>query len=255
MDTEASNQSIKADTTLIADYLALCSQSPQLTARFARLLQSFGSLAALRQQGASANWLDRHLHAHGIDEPGIEAALQWLESPAQHLVVFESDDYPARLREIDTPPPILFVAGDMSYLHQPALAIVGSRRCSISGSRNARWMAEQCCQRGLVIVSGLATGIDASAHRGTLAAGKPTIAVLGTGVEQIYPRGNRGLAAEIKSCGALVSEFPLGTPAYPANFPRRNRIVTGLSLGVLVAEAELKSGSLISARLAMGNAG
>lgn len=251
METEASAQTDKALSRLTADYLGLCLQAPQLTASFARLLQNYGSLAALRHTEETADWLNKHLHTDAINTEGIERALQWHKSAGQHLILFESDDYPARLREIDSPPPILFVAGDKRCLHQPALAMVGSRRCSIGGASNARWVARQCSQYGLTIVSGLATGIDASAHRGALDAGKPTIAVLGTGIEQVYPRQNLALAEQIKCCGALVSEFPLGTPAFPANFPRRNRIVTGLSLGVLVVEAEVKSGSLISARLAM----
>lgn len=215
------------------------------------MLQTCGSLAALRQREETAEWLETHLHRSAIDVDAINRSLRWGESAGQHLLVFESQDYPAQLREIDSPPPLLYVIGDKSCLHHPSLAIVGSRRCSINGSRNARWTARQCSQRGLTIVSGLANGIDACAHRGALDTGQPTIAVLGTGIDQVYPRQNQELAEHIKNNGALVSEFPLGTRAYPANFPRRNRIVTGLSLGVLVVEAEAKSGSLISARLAM----
>ena len=167
------------------------------------------------------------------------------------IVLISSADYPALLREIDTPPALLFVKGDTSILNLPQIAIVGSRHHSAAGQQNARAFARHLANSGFVITSGLALGIDGAAHLGAIETGK-TIAVLGTGVDIIYPRRHQTLYQDIiAKGGAIVSEFPPGTPARAGNFPQRNRIISGLSLGVLVVEAALKSGSLITARLAM----
>lgn len=183
----------------------------------------------------------------------VEQHLAWqATSTDHHILTLPDPDYPKALREIPDPPPVLFVAGDVTLLNDPLLAMVGSRRMSAYGKDNAFHFAKHLTESGLGIVSGLATGIDTQAHQGALAAryGR-TIAVLCTGIEQVYPPQNRALAAKIRERGALVSELPLGTPATRQNFPRRNRIITGMSLGVLVIEAALPSGSLISARLAL----
>jgi len=184
----------------------------------------------------------------------IELAQKTLDTctaQAIDIVLISSPDYPALLREIDTPPALLFVKGNTSALNLPQIAIVGSRHHSAAGQQNARAFARYLANSGFTITSGLALGIDAAAHLGALETGN-TIAVLGTGVDVIYPRRHQSLYADILTRGgAIVSEFPPGTPARPGNFPQRNRIISGLSLGVLVVEAALKSGSLITARLAM----
>ena len=169
------------------------------------------------------------------------------------ILLLDDGVYPASLREIYDPPIVLYVKGAWSKcLDQPCIGVVGSRRCSTYGQNAALMLARDLAQRGVTIVSGFARGIDAAAHKGALEAGGRTMAVLGTGIDQVYPRDHRKLASEIlDSGGALVTQFPLGTPPVSENFPYRNRIISGLSLGVLVVEAAENSGSLITARLAM----
>ncbi len=188
------------------------------------------------------------------DWRGAEADMAWLDQPRNHLLRITDDAYPDRLRQLANPPTILFLHGDPDLLPLPQLAIVGSRNPSTGGARAARDFAEHLAGAGLVIASGLATGIDAAAHQGALDADGLTLAVTGTGLDRVYPAKNRSLAHQIAMNGLLVSEFPTGTAPMPGNFPRRNRILAGLSLGTLVVEAALKSGSLITARLA-GEAG
>ena len=180
----------------------------------------------------------------------IDADLCWLEAPDHHLLVCTSDDFPLLLREIPGAPAALFVAGDPTCLWSPQIAIVGARRASSAGLANARAFAKTFAQAGNVITSGMAEGIDGAAHEGALEGAGKTIAVLGTGADVVYPRRHKELAARIIENGALVSEFAPGTPGKPEFFPRRNRIIAGLSLGTLVVEAGLKSGSLITARFA-----
>jgi DNA processing protein len=158
--------------------------------------------------------------------------------------------YPKQLLEIPDPPALLYVAGEARLLSSPARAIVGSRNATPQGLRNAHAFARALSDAGLAIVSGLAIGVDSEAHRGGLEGSGSTIAVLGTGIDIIYPRRNAPLADDILSRGALVSEFPLGTEPHAGNFPRRNRLISGLARGCLVVEAAVDSGSLISARLA-----
>ncbi len=159
--------------------------------------------------------------------------------------------YPALLRTIHDPPPLLYIRGDPALLQEPLLAVVGSRRASPAGLRAAQALSGQLVGAGLHICSGLALGIDGAAHRGALDAGGKSVAVMATGIDRIYPRRHHALAAQLEQAGCLVTEFPPGTPALRHNFPRRNRIISGLSLGVLVVEAALPSGSLITARTAM----
>jgi len=186
----------------------------------------------------------------------IRAAERWLAlDPAHALVTWADDDYPGLLLATADPPPVLFAAGRRDLLERPALAIVGSRSATQQGAANAEAFALHLARAGLTIVSGMALGIDAAAHRGALralddAADASTIAVLGTGVDVVYPASNRALCEAIRSRGLLLSEFPLGTPGIAHNFPRRNRVISGLARGVLVVEAALRSGSLITARLA-----
>lgn len=181
----------------------------------------------------------------------IEPDLQWLQGTDRHLITLADSFYPPLLREIADPPLAVFVHGDPTQLSQPQIAIVGSRNPTPGGERTAQDFAAYLCGAGLTVTSGLAIGIDAAAHRGALRAGGRTLAVAGTGLDRVYPAQHGELAAAIiENGGALISEFPVGTPPRADHFPRRNRIISGLSLGTLVVEANPQSGSLITARLA-----
>jgi len=197
-----------------------------------------------------AAWLAR-LRAPGNRDPaGIERDLRWLELPGRSLLTDVDPLYPPQLATVPGHPPALFVMGDPAVLARPQLAIVGSRNATAGGRETAFEFASRLTAAGLAITSGLALGIDAAAHRGALAAGGITIAVCGTGLDRVYPDEHRALAAEIAERGALVSEFPTGTPPAAHHFPQRNRLMSGLARGVLVIEAAARSGSLITARLA-----
>jgi DNA processing protein len=174
----------------------------------------------------------------------------WLADPAHEVIAWDDPDYPQELLALGDAPPALFFVGQRPLLNRPALAIVGSRSATPAGIENARAFAQALADAGLTIVSGLALGIDAGAHRGALEGRGSTIAVVGTGLDRVYPARNRALAHAIAAGGALLSEFPPGTPARKENFPRRNRLISGLARGVLVVEATPSSGSLITARLA-----
>ncbi|MGH8041879.1 MAG: DNA-processing protein DprA [Rudaea sp.] len=184
------------------------------------------------------------------DESVIERDLAWLAAPDHHFIIATSEDFPALLRNAHNPPAALFVVGNPASLWTPQIAIVGARSASAGGRANARAFAKTFAQTGNTVTSGLAEGVDGAAHEGALEGGGNTVAVLGTGPDLVYPRQHRELAQRIAAHGALVSEFPPGTPGKPENFPRRNRLIAGLSLGTLVIEASLNSGSLITARLA-----
>ena len=174
----------------------------------------------------------------------------WIKSPHHHVVAFTDPRYPASLRALQGRPMVLYVAGNPQVLNDPQLSIVGSRNPTPAGRDTAFAFAESLAARGLAITSGLAEGIDSAAHRGALAAQGITLAVLGNGIDSIYPRSNQSLSEQIRFRGALISEFPLGTPPRRENFPQRNRIIAALSLGTLVVEAARRSGSLITARFA-----
>lgn len=189
--------------------------------------------------------------ARGPDPKHFDAALEWLEDAANHVVTFADASYPRLLLEITDPPPLLYVKGDPGLLDHASLAVVGSRNATQQGRVNAQAFSRELSEGGFTIVSGLALGIDAAAHAGGLEAASSSIAVVGTGLDIVYPARNRDLAHRLASQGALISEFALGTPALAANFPRRNRLISGLSRGCLVVEAALKSGSLITARFAL----
>jgi len=184
------------------------------------------------------------------DWAGVERDLDWLGRGGNHLVTIDDPAYPPLLREIPDPPLVLYVRGDPGALSAPQLAVVGSRNPTEGGRRTARAFAAELAAAGLAVTSGLATGIDGAAHEGALAGGGRTVAVAGTGLDRVYPARHRELAERIAAAGALVSELPTGVPPLPAHFPRRNRIVSGLCVGTLVVEASLRSGSLITARLA-----
>jgi len=182
--------------------------------------------------------------------PEVEKTLQWAAQAGHALLTLADTEYPKQLLEIPDPPALLYVTGNVKLLSSSALAVVGSRNATPQGMKNAQSFARTLSEAGLAIVSGLALGVDSAAHRGGLEGRGSTIAVLGTGIDIVYPRRNQALAEEIASRGTLVSEFPLGAPPNAANFPRRNRLISGLARGCLVVEAALDSGSLITARLA-----
>jgi DNA processing protein len=184
-------------------------------------------------------------------EAELDADLAFATRTGTRLLPFTHADYPPLLAQIPAAPAALYVRGDTAALHRPQLALVGSRRPTAIGREIARDFARAFAAAGLGIASGLAKGIDAAGHEGALLAGGCTVAVCGTGLDRVYPAAHRDLAHRIAAAGALVSEFPPGTPPLPANFPRRNRILSGLALGTLVVEAKLESGSLITARCAI----
>ncbi|MGB9181065.1 MAG: DNA-processing protein DprA [Pyrinomonadaceae bacterium] len=225
----------------------------------AKLLERFGSAEAVFGAGRA------ELEALRLQPEAVESimARDLFEQAAREVervrefgadvLLLDDGVYPALLREIYDPPITLYVKGAWAEcLEKPCVAMVGSRRCSTYGQNAATMLARDLAQRGVTIISGLARGIDAAAHKGALEAGGRTVAVMGTGLDQVYPRDHKKLAEEIlEKGGALVSEFPLGTPPAPQNFPYRNRVISGLSLGVVLVEAAENSGSLITARMAM----
>jgi len=222
-----------------------------------QLLATFGTPQAVWQASRAAR---QECLGQGIahDEPpesllsALATLTAWLEGGTQRDWVALGDPrYPQALLQTADPPLLLYTQGDPALLDQPSLAIVGSRNPTPQGTENARAFAEHLGRVGLTVVSGLALGVDGAAHTGALAAGAPTIAVVGTGLDRVYPRANRELAQRIVERGVIVSEFALGTEPLAANFPQRNRIIAGLSLGTLVVEAALESGSLITARHAL----
>lgn len=219
------------------------------------LLTAFGSPEAVLSSGRGT--LARHLSAAqcdallaGPDPAEREAARAWLAQPGNSLMTLADTDYPQALLEIADPPALLYCKGRRELLGRPGFGIVGSRHATPQGARDAEAFAQALSDAGLTIVSGLALGIDAAAHRGGLAGAGSSIALVGTGLDRVYPAKNKALAHRLAESGLIVSEFPLGTPPLPGHFPRRNRLISGLSRGVLVVEAAPDSGSLITARVA-----
>lgn len=190
------------------------------------------------------------LISSGGNAAAAQQAIAWLSEPANHVVTLGDADYPQSLLQTADPPPLLYVKGRLDLLNRPALAVVGSRNATTQGTSNATDFARALSDAGITIVSGLALGIDAAAHRGGLAGRGSSLAIVGTGLDVVYPARNKALAHELAERGALISEFALGTPPLGSNFPRRNRLISGVSLGCLVVEAALQSGSLITARFA-----
>jgi DNA processing protein len=222
-----------------------------------QLLSRFGSPAgvfaasrlALGKEGLKPDTIQELKDSSILEKANAE--IERLEKLNAEVITLEDDAYPQLLREIHDPPIALYVRGDLQKaLERPALAVVGSRRCSTYGVNVAESLSRDLASHGLAIVSGLARGIDAAAHRGALESNGQTIAVVGTGLETTYPKEHKKLEEQIIANGAVVSEFPLGTPPLPQNFPYRNRILSGLCFGVLIVEASEHSGSLITARLA-----
>ena len=244
-----------------ADWLRL-EQTPGvglLTAR--RLLDRFGAPRAIFAAAAArmpellalvnAAQARALAGAGAADVAARDAIADWLQGPDRQLLTLHDPDYPPLLREIADAPLLLYVIGRVELLARPALAIVGSRNASAQGMANAERYAAALSGAGLTIVSGLALGIDAAAHTGGLRGAGSTVAVVGTGIDRVYPSANRALAHRIAVSGCIVSDYPLGTPPRSDNFPRRNRIISGLARGVLVVEAAAGSGSLTTAHLAL----
>jgi DNA processing protein len=221
-----------------------------------RLLKKFGSPDAIFAAPVSSlkSVVKADVAAQisrGIADETVGPALVWLEDNNNHIVTLADSDYPQALLNIPDPPLLLYVKGRLDLLNRPALAVVGSRSATPQGINNAEAFAKSLSDAGLCIISGMAHGIDAAAHRGALRGQGGSVAIVGTGLDIVYPAANRDLAHMLAQQGTLVSEFPLATPPLAANFPRRNRLISGMSLGCLVVEASLQSGSLITARLAL----
>lgn len=245
-------------TTTIADWLRL-EQADGVGCRSAHaLLSAFGSPGAIFRAGPAA--LAAHVsasQARALCAPItpalaalVETTLAWLAQPGHHLLTFGDPRYPVSLAEIPDPPLLLYAAGRIEMLARPLVAVVGSRNASVQGKLDAESFAAALSGAGLCVVSGLALGIDTAAHEGALRGPGATIAVVGTGLDRVYPARNRQLAHRIAEHGCLLSEYALGTPPLAANFPRRNRVISGLAAGVLVIEAAAQSGSLITAQMA-----
>lgn len=243
------------DATL-ASWLTLSQISGLGNENLRRLLRTFGSPENVF--AASNSELSQIIKPSlcqaiflGINHEVVAKTESWLLDLNNRVLCIGDADYPQALLNMSDPPLLLFVKGRIELLNKPALAIVGSRNASPQGLRNAEAFAQSASDSSLCIVSGLAQGIDSAAHIGGLRGQGSSIAIVGTGLDKVYPSSNRDLAHQLAQDGAIVSEFFLGTPPLPANFPRRNRIISGLSLGCLVVEASLQSGSLITARLAL----
>src|SRR5215216_6117258 len=244
---------------MIRDWVEL-NMTPGIGPRAAaKLLERFGSAEAV-YKATRAELEQLRLPPEAVDTiiardllPRAEAEINAVKDLGGDILLLDDGVYPSSLREIYDPPIVLYVKGAWSdCLDRPCIGVVGSRRCSTYGQNAATMLARDLAARGVTVISGLARGIDAAAHRGALEASGRTVAVLGTGLDEVYPRDHRKLAAEIlERGGALVTQFPLGTPPVAENFPYRNRIISGLSLGVVVVEASENSGSLITARLAL----
>lgn len=238
-----------------ADWVALNLIPGLGSETFRSLLQAFGeperifaaSYAAL--SGVVKPDIARAIAA-GPDQEAVVPTLEWLAATGNHLVTLADPDYPHLLLETPDPPPLFYLKGRRELLNSPALAVVGSRNATPQGMRDAESFSRTLSEGGFCIVSGLALGIDTAAHTGGLAGRGSTLAIVGTGLDIVYPARNRALAHRIAEQGAILSEFPLGTSAKAGHFPRRNRLISGLSRGCLVVEAAAQSGSLITARLA-----
>lgn len=235
----------------IAQYVRLAAVTGMTGKRWVDVAQQIGAGQADREQlirlGLDESQCQQY---YDFSEKNLTEVYSWLaQSPAHHLVTALDEAYPARLKETNRFPPLLYIDGDPALISTPQLAVVGSRNCSHYGRYWCDWFTQHLSLSGLTITSGLARGIDGVAHQAALNVGGKTVAVLGSGLQRLYPSNHAHLAAEIvEQGGAVVSEFPLMTLPHPLNFPRRNRIISGLSHGVLVVEASLKSGSLVTAR-------
>ncbi|MBO1924745.1 DNA-processing protein DprA [Thiomicrorhabdus sp. 6S3-12] len=241
--------------------LRLHQAQPKLS-QLQALLDRFGSFSeallagetSLRETAGLTPWQQQQISAQEVGDR-VDEALNWQQSPnsvyPQQWLSYWDEGYPQLLKEISDAPPILAVRGNLALLNDPQIAVVGSRNASKTGMDNAYDFSRFLSQQGLCITSGMAAGIDTAAHKGGLQGQGKTVAVLGTGLDRVYPASNQQLARDIAADGVMISEFPLGTKPLAQNFPKRNRIISGLSVGTLVVEASLKSGSLITARTAL----
>ncbi len=239
-----------------AYWIALNKVAGSGAARLTALLSTCSSASAawrasihdLKAAGLDRRTLENLLHARRT----FDVAAEWeqVQRAGVHVITCQDDDYPANLRQIDAPPPLIYLRGNLQPSDIWAVGVVGTRRASVYGREVAHTVSRDLAAQGITIVSGLAVGVDTVAHKAALEAGGRTIAVLGSGVDQIYPPSNRGLAQQILENGALISEYPLGTRPEAGNFPPRNRIISGLSKGVVIVEAGQRSGALITARYA-----
>jgi len=256
MDTPTDNPPVQTEQPVLADWLALYHAYGIGNRRFHALLEAFGTPTRVRQAGTS------QLQAAGLKtaqiealraghQQSVEADLSWAAQQNHHILCLADKHYPVMLRQIADPPPILYTRGNIECLQQLQIALVGSRNPTQPGLEMTRLFATHLSRCGLLICSGMALGIDAAAHKSALAAGQSTVAVMGTGLNRVYPARHRELAHQIAEQGVLVSEFAPDTGPQQNHFPRRNRIISGLSLGVVVVEAALRSGSLTTARHAM----
>ena len=256
MDTPTDNPPVKTEQPLLADWLSIYHTSGIGNRRFHALLDAFGTPTQIRQADSS------QLQAAGLkpaqiealrtgQQQAVDADLRWAEQQNHHILCLADKHYPVMLRQIADPPPILYARGNIEYLQQHQIALVGSRNPTQPGLEMTRLFATHLSRCGLLICSGMALGIDAAAHQSALAADQATVAVMGTGLNRVYPARHRELAHQIAEQGVLVSEFAPDTGPLQNHFPRRNRIISGLSLGVVVIEAALRSGSLTTARHAM----
>jgi DNA processing protein len=251
-------QSIAKTDREIAAWLRLTIAPGLKPAALRTLLASFGLPEAVVGQSfeSLARVTDEAAARAALSAPGAEfaaqldAVLAWRDVSGNTLLTLDDPAYPPALLSMPDPPPLLYVKGRLAPLHTRSVAVVGSRSATQQGAEDAQRFSRAFSDAGVVVVSGLALGIDAAAHRGALAGGAGTVAVIGTGADVVYPPTHHGLAHEIAAAGAILSEWPLGTPARPAHFPQRNRLIAGLVNGVLIVEAAMRSGSLITSRLA-----
>jgi len=260
----STSQNTSAHSNALMASLALFHLSGVGPNRHHKLIEWFGSAQAVISgdrkliqaagvKSESVKLLDEYARSGFNSQLGrlVERDFEWLSHSGNTILLLDDDDYPSLLKHVDSPPPVLFVRGSCELLSEPQLAIVGSRNPSIDGKDNAYRFAKSMVNVGLAVTSGMALGVDGSAHQGAIDGGGHTIAVVGTGADIIYPARHRGLADKILEKGVIVSELPLGTQPQPSNFPRRNRIISALSMGVLVVEASPRSGSLITAHCAL----
>lgn len=257
-DTAPHTVTSPPDSRAIADWIRLAGTAGVGCRTGRLLLDAFGSPAAIFRAGHAA--LAAHVapaQAAALCAPvsselarQIALTLDWLSGANRHLLTLHDADYPQSLRHIPDPPLLLYLHGQRALLSAPMIAVVGSRNASTQGRANAQAFAESLSHAGLCVVSGMALGIDTAAHEGALRGAGSTIAVIGTGADRVYPARNRALAHRIADQGCILSEYALGTPPVAGNFPRRNRIISGMAAGVLVVEAAAQSGSLITAQMA-----
>lgn len=240
----------------LTSWLILSTVSGLSAEKFLNALDQHGSLGQLFNQpesqlkayGLTDNQIN---HIKSPDQALIDDMLAWSKAPGHHVINIHDERYPDSLKSIGNPPKVLFLKGDIDFLYQPQIAMVGSRSPSAAGRKIAENFAEHLSSNGLTITSGLARGIDGASHKGALQGIGSTIAVVATGLDRVYPAEHRALAHQISEQGLIISEQPLGTAPHAGLFPLRNRIISGLSLGVLVVEAAIKSGTLITARHAL----